>query len=238
MWRPLLLVTSVVLLAMLGAGAGSAGKPDGAGLRAGGPGGAGRVGVANAAGVAAPGDPAAGPMRARELARFERATVVAGLAVVVERGSRWLVAQHEARYVIAIRNQRPDTERLIVRVAVPPWLTAAAPAGAVAGDGYIDWPVTLAPGGITTLRLSGAYAAPGPGVPQQVAFTACALDADDGRPIACATDLSELHPPGWYAWWALGGLSVLVAAGLVVKVWRLRRAGSLRLRWRSAASGR
>lgn len=150
--------------------------------------------------------------------RFESATVVSGLSVVVDRGAGRLVAERDTIYTIAVRNRGEDPEEVTIRVTVPPWMAEARPHdGGEVRDGFVDWPVTLAPGEATVRQLTGAYAPPGRDAPSRVALTACAVGGPDGQPIVCATDIAPLESPGSGSrWWLLAaGAAVLAAAAAV-----------------------
>lgn len=153
--------------------------------------------------------------------RFQQATAVGGLVMVVERHKRKPVAGRRATYTIAVGNQGPTTEQVVIRAVVPPTLGRIQAEGGQAGDGVVDWYLTLPPGGAGELELTGAYRAGGPRS-RHVAVTACAHDPQRGEPIVCATDVAELRsPPSAAGWWglvfagfALAGV-VLVAARLL-----------------------
>lgn len=163
---------------------------------------------------------------------FENATVVSGLSMLVERDGERLVAERETTYTIAVSNRGEDAEEVTVRVTMPAWLAEATPHdGGELGDGYVDWPLTVAPGEVTLRRLTGAYASPDrETAPMRVVFTACALDTEDSQPIVCATDIAQLDsaPPAT-RWWqvaAIAAVLVAVAAGTAagaLRWWRRRR---------------
>lgn len=159
--------------------------------------------------------------------RFENATVVSGLSMIVERPDERLVADRDTTYTIALNNSGEDLEELTVRVTVPPWMPEVRPLdGGERGEGYVDWPVSVAPGEVVMMRLTGAYASPGREAPTRVAFTACALGAEDREPIVCATDIAQLETAQSGVRWWLVALLVAVAAaagGGLFWLWRGRR---------------
>lgn len=162
-----------------------------------------------------PTEPAASTGPADQSSQFESATVVSGLSMLVERPDERLVAERDTTYTIAINNSGTDTEKLTIRVTVPPWMSEPDPLdGGRLADGYVDWPVTVAPGAVATMRLTGAYASPERDAPTRMAFTACALDSGEDAPIVCDTDIAQLAAaePGT-RWW-LVTLVGAVAAGL------------------------
>lgn len=156
-----------------------------------------------------------------EWARFAGATPVDGLVIVVERDRPRLRPGAPTTYTVATGNVGRQTAEVNIRAAVPPWLAPTdASAGRRTSRGYVEWPVTLAPGAITTHELTGAYARPEVATPGRVAFTACAID-EQGHPVVCATDVGHLQQPGADAvWWAVG--SVLVLAGIAGTVAAVR----------------
>jgi len=166
-------------------------------------------------------DPAGDP------ARFESATVISGLSMIVERPDERLVAERDTTYTIGLNNSGAEPETVTIRVTVPPWMPEIRPLdGGVLGDGHLDWPVTVAPGEVAMLRVTGVYASPGRDAPTRVAFTACALGTEDGQPIVCATDIAHLEPaePGG-RWWLVAGGTVGLAAAAGAGAFLL-------LRWR------
>jgi hypothetical protein len=169
---------------------------------------------------------AAEPEPEDDQSRFESATVVAGLSVVVERDAERLVAKRDTSYTIGVSNRGEQTQTLRIRVTVPPWMSEATPHdGGELGNGFVEWPVTVAPGELTTLRMTGAYASPDRDTPTRVAFTACALGAEDNQPIVCATDIAKLESPSSGArWWLIALVAVVVAAAAVggYLLWRRR----------------
>ncbi|HEY8471174.1 MAG TPA: hypothetical protein VIL37_00870 [Natronosporangium sp.] len=172
----------------------------------------------------------AGPADGDDLSRFESATVVSGLAVAVERDTSRVVAKQETHYTIGVSNRSDEPQTLRIRVTVPPWMATATPHdGGKLGNGFVEWPVTVAPGEATALRMTGAYAPPDQDTPTRVAFTACALGAEDNEPIVCATDIAKLEsaPATARLWWLAGAGGVLVvvaAAGGGFLLWRRRQA--------------
>lgn len=153
-------------------------------------------------------------------ARFEGATTVAGLAVVVERQKRRPVAGGRTGYTIAVGNRGTATEQVIIRAVVPPGLARVNVADdGEAGEGFVDWRRTLAPGEASEVELAGSYAAAGRGRPEYVAFTACAHDPQSGAPIACATDLVEVQAaPSAARWWGLSITGFALAAAVLSAV--------------------
>jgi hypothetical protein len=192
---------------------------------------------------AAAGAPRPEPEPVGDTSRFERATVVAGLSMIVERPAERLVAEQDTTYTIGVNNSGGDPETVTVRVTLPPWLPEARPLdGGELGDGFVDWPVTVAPGEVTMMRLSGAYESPERDAPTRVAFTACALGAEDDQPIVCATDIARLEsaPPasglGWPAVAVTTAAAVATGGGLLLLLHRLRSGPGARAR-RGAAPG-
>lgn len=172
------------------------------------------------------------PEPAGDLSRFESATVVSGLSMLVERPDERLVAERDITYTIAVNNSGEDPEEMTIRVTVPPWMPEVRPLdGGEVGEGYVDWPVTVAPGEVTMMRLTGAYASPGRDAPTRVAFTACALATKDSQPIVCATDVAQLEPaPAGSRWWLIAlvaaGLAAAAGAAAALYLLRRRRAGN------------
>lgn len=165
-----------------------------------------------------------GTVPADDSSGFENATVVSGLSVVVEREAGRLVAERDTMYTIAVDNRGDTPRTLRVRVSIPPWMPKVNPRdGGERGSGYVEWPVTLAPGQATTLRVVGEYASPGRDTPTRIAFTACALETADRQPIVCDTDIAKLAAaePG-LRWWWLAAAGLVVAAGAAA-VLHLRR---------------
>jgi hypothetical protein len=166
------------------------------------------------------------PAPADDLSRFESATVVSGLSVVVERDGGRLVAKRDTSYTIGVSNRGKRAQTVRVRVTVPPWMSEATPHdGGELGSGFVEWPVTVAPGEATMLRMTGAYASPGRDTPTRVAFTACALGAEDNQPIVCATDIAKLESASSGARWWLVALGVIVVAAAAAGgrlLWRRR----------------
>lgn len=158
--------------------------------------------------------PGPSPEPVGDPSRFENATVVSGLSMLVERPEERLVADRDTTYTIALSNSGEDRERLTIRVTVPPWMPEVRPLdGGELGEGYVDWPVTVAPGEVAMMRLTGAYASPGREAPTRVAFTACALGADDREPIVCATDIGQLETArSGIRWWLVVLLLAAAAA--------------------------
>ncbi|MPZ26202.1 MAG: hypothetical protein GEV12_07050 [Micromonosporaceae bacterium] len=157
--------------------------------------------------------------------QFESATVVSGLSMLVERPDERLVAERDTTYTIAVNNSGKDSEKLTIRVTVPPWMSDPDPLdGGWLGDGFVDWPLTVAPGQVATMRLTGAYASPERDAPTRMAFTACALDAGDDEPIVCDTDIAQLAPAGpGTRWWLVGTLLAVAAALAGAVGYRVRR---------------
>jgi hypothetical protein len=171
---------------------------------------------------------AAEPEPDDDLSRFENATVVSGLAVVVERDTGRVVAERPTHYTIGVSNRGDVSQTIRIRVTVPPWMAEATPDdGGELGNGFVEWPVTVAPGEATALGMTGAYAAPDRDTPTRVAFTACALGTDDNRPIVCATDIAKLEsaPSVFARWWLVGLAAVVVVAAAAsgYLLWRRRR---------------
>jgi hypothetical protein len=165
------------------------------------------------------------PAPTGDRSRFENATVVSGLSMIVERPVESLVAGRDTTYTIGVNNSGEDPETVTIRVTVPPWMPEVRPMdGGELGDGFVDWPVTVAPGEVAMLRLTGRYASPGRDAPTRVAFTACALEGRGGQPIVCATDIAHLEPApsGLPRWLLIGGGVVVAGAGAVLAL-RLRR---------------
>lgn len=159
---------------------------------------------------------------------FASAAEVAGLSVVVERaGARRLVAGRDTGYTIGVSNRGEKLQVVRVRVIVPPWMPVVTPHdGGRREPGFVEWPVSVAPGQVMILRMTGTYAAPDRNTPTRVAFTACALGAESNQPIVCATDIARLESgrisvPGWLVALAAG---IAVAGAVVVAILR-RRAG-------------
>jgi hypothetical protein len=162
---------------------------------------------------------------------FESTTVVSGLSVMVERAEKRLVAGHDTDYTIAVSNRGEQPQALRVRVTVPPWMPDVTPHdGGQVGNGFIEWPVTVAPGQVTMLRLTGAYASPDRDTPTRIAFTACALGTEDNQPIVCATDIAKLSSArSGMPWWVVVLIAVVVvaaAAGTAFFLLRRRRAST------------
>jgi hypothetical protein len=148
---------------------------------------------------------------------FESGTVVSGLSVVVERAGERLVAGRDTDYTIGVSNRATQSHTVRVRVTVPPWMPEVTPHdGGQVGNGFVEWPVTVAPGQVTMLRLTGAYASPDRDTPTRVAFTACALSTADNQPIVCATDIAKLSSAqSGLRWWQAALVAVAVAAAAV-----------------------
>lgn len=163
---------------------------------------------------------------ADQSSQFESATVVSGLSMLVERPDERLVAERDTTYTIAVNNSGTDTEQLTIRVTVPPWMSEPAPldGGQLDEDGYVDWPVTVAPGEVATMRLTGAYASPERDAPTRMAFTACALDSGEDQPIVCDTDIAQLAPaePGtrWWLVTLVGAVAIGLAGAAGFLAWR------------------
>jgi hypothetical protein len=157
---------------------------------------------------------------------FESATAVSGLSVVVERAGDRLVAGRDTDYTIAVSNRGEQPQALRIRVIVPPWMPEVTPHdGGAVGSGFVEWPVTVGPGQVTLLRLTGAYASPDRETPTRVAFTACALDTEDNQPIVCATDIGKLSSArSGLPWWliTLIAVALIAAAGTAFLVLRRR----------------
>jgi hypothetical protein len=161
--------------------------------------------------------------------------VDSGLSVWVERSDQRLVAGHHTDYTIGVSNQGEKAQELQIRVTVPPWMPDVEPHdGGELGNGYVEWPVTVSPGEVTILRLTGAYASPDLETPTRVAFTACAHGDRDSQPIVCATDIAQLESGesgirGWLvARFAVALAAAAGAAYLVFRRYRMRRpAGGL-----------
>jgi Uma2 family endonuclease len=175
-------------------------------------------------GLAAAAEPE--PAAQDDLSNFESATVVSGLAVVVERDSGRVVAERDTHYTIGVSNRGEEPQTFRIRVTVPPWMAEATPHdGGELGKGFVEWPVTVAPGEAAALRMTGAYTAPDRDTPTRVAFTACALGTEDNEPIVCATDIARLESAssGATRWWLAGLAVVLVAAAVGgYLLWRRR----------------
>jgi hypothetical protein len=156
---------------------------------------------------------------------FESTTVVSGLSVVVERAGERLVAGRDTDYTIGVSNRGEQPQTVRVRVTVPPWMPEVTPHdGGELRAGFVEWPVTVAPGQVTVLRLTGAYASPDRDTPTRVAFTACALGTEDNQPIVCATDIAKLSSAGsGIRWWLIALVGVLVAAIAAATFFFLRR---------------
>lgn len=175
---------------------------------------------------------AAEPEPEDDLSRFENATVVSGLAVAVERDGERLVAERHTHYTIGVTNRGEQSQTLRIRVTVPPWMSEATPLdGGELGNGFVEWPVTVAPGEVTALHMTGAYSSPDRDTPTRVAFTACALGSEDNRPIVCATDIAKLESASAGArWWLVALAAVVVAAaaaGGYLLWWRRSRRPAL-----------
>jgi hypothetical protein len=168
------------------------------------------------------------PLPADDLSRFESATVVSGLSVVVERAGGRLLAGRDTTYTISVLNRGKAPESLTIRVLVPPAMAEVSPdeSGELA-EGVVEWPVTVDPDAPATLHLTGAYAKPEVdqlgGGPVRVAFTACAYADRKGQPIVCATDIAELRTRSSAMVWWLGAFA-FAAAGAVALFWWRRRA--------------
>jgi hypothetical protein len=156
---------------------------------------------------------------------FESTTVVSGLSVVVERAGQRLVAGRDTDYTIGVSNRGEQPQTVRVRVTVPPWMPKVNPHdGGELRDGFVEWPVTVAPGQVSVLRLTGAYASPDREVPTRVAFTACALGTEDNQPIVCATDIGRLSSAGsGFRWWLVALIAVPVAGIAAAAFFFLRR---------------
>lgn len=179
-------------------------------------------------GILWPGVAGAEPAPGDDLSGFENATVVSGLAVVVARDSERVVAEQDTHYTIGVSNRGDEPQTLRIRAVVPPWMAEATPHdGGVLGDGFVEWPVTVAPGEAAALGITGAYASPSQDTPTRVAFTACALGPQDNQPIVCATDIAKLESaPSGLARWGLAGLVAVLGAAAVAGGflgWRRRR---------------
>jgi hypothetical protein len=168
-----------------------------------------------------------GPAAEDDTSRFESATVVSGLSVIVERSDQRLVAGHDTDYTIGVSNRGKNTQELQIRVTVPPWMPEVNPHdGGELGNGYVEWPVTVSPGEVTILRMTGAYASPDRETPTRVAFTACAHGGPDGQPIVCATDIAQLESAGSGGrGWLVATVAVAGAgvAFLLLRRYRMRR---------------
>jgi hypothetical protein len=168
-----------------------------------------------------------GPAAEDDTSRFESATVVSGLSVIVERSDQRLVAGHDTDYTIGVSNRGKNTQELQIRVTVPPWMPEVNPHdGGELGNGYVEWPVTVSPGEVTILRMTGAYASPDRETPTRVAFTACAHGGPDGQPIVCATDIAQLESGrsgvrGWLV--AAVAVALAAAAGAAFRWYRRYR---------------
>jgi hypothetical protein len=160
-----------------------------------------------------------------DTSRFESATVVSGLSVMVERSDQRLVAGHDTDYTIGVSNQGEKAQELQVRVTVPPWMPEVNPHdGGELGNGYVEWPVTVSPGEVTILRLTGAYASPDREMPTRVAFTACAHGGRDSQPIVCATDIAQLESAeSGIRGWLVATIAVALAAAAGAAFLLLRR---------------
>lgn len=167
------------------------------------------------------------PVPEDDKSRFESATVVSGLSVMVERSDQRLVAGHDTDYTIGVSNRSEHTQELRIRVTVPPWMPEVDPHdGGELGNGYVEWPVTVSPGEVTIFRLTGAYASPDRETPTRVAFTACAHGGPDGQPIVCATDIAQLESAGSGGrGWLVATVAVAGAgvALLLFRRYRMRR---------------
>lgn len=154
------------------------------------------------------------PQPEDDKSRFESATVVSGLSVMVERSDQRLVAGEDTDYTIGVSNRGEDPHELRIRVTVPPWMPEVRPHdGGELGNGYVEWPVTVAPGEATILRLTGAYASPDRETPTRVAFTACVHGDEDSQPIVCATDIAQLESgQAGVRWWLVATIVVALAA--------------------------
>lgn len=176
---------------------------------------------------------------AQQRSQFESATVVSGLSMLVERPDERLVAERETTYTIAVNNTGRDTEELTIRVTVPPWMSEPAPLdGGRLADGFVDWPVTVAPGEVATMRLTGAYASPERDAPTRMAFTACALGPGEDEPIVCDTDITALQPADTrHRWWLVATMVLVTAVVAGVAGFLLRRRGWLPFRTPPEGSG-
>lgn len=159
----------------------------------------------------------------------ERASAESSLSLSVEGGKDKVVTGTETTYVITAENSGEEPVPVILRASVPLRMSEVIPHdGGALGDGFVDWPVTLAPGAPMTVRLTGVYDEPDPdrtgGRAVRAAFTACAMDPEEGQPIICATDIAHLTAPSPAWWWWLGGAAlVAVTAGGVAATWGRRR---------------
>lgn len=151
-----------------------------------------------------------------------------GLSLVVDDGNDKVAAGQDVTYTITAENDGEEPLSVVVRASVPLRMSDAQPSeGGHRGDGFIDWPVVLRPAGVATLELTGVYQA----FPEddqtdwtpRVAFTACALDQDQGELILCATDVAELDTSSDLVWWLVGAAAATLAVGAGVALLRRGR---------------
>lgn len=174
--------------------------------------------------------PTAGPRRGwlDEATLPIQHAAASGLSLGVDDGNEKVVAGQDVTYTITAENDGEEPLSVVVRASVPLRMSDAQPSeGGHRGDGFIDWPVVLRPAGVATLELTGVYQA----FPEddqtdwtpRVAFTACALDQDQGEPILCATDVAELDTSSDLVWWLVGAAAAALAAGAGLALFRRGR---------------
>lgn len=172
------------------------------------------------------------------------------LAVDMVGGEEEIVTGRSVTYAIRARNGGREPVAVSLRVSVPPRMYEVLPAdGGRLTHGIVEWPQMRIPAGRTvTVHVTGVYGPPESEEPRssRVAFTACALDPDDGEPVICATSVARTTTGD--ARWPYG-IALVVGAGALAGtlVWRrrharprskFRRAGRSALRARLEERGR
>lgn len=155
------------------------------------------------------------------------ATAADQLSVTVKRDGIQLVSGRPAKYTITVRNPGDEPAPVNLRASLPPWLAEVS--GGKDGDigeGFVDWTVTVEPGGTAVRNVTGTYTRPeGESGSVRAAVTACAFAEEEDQPMACATDVAELNASLAPLWWLLAGVAaVLVAVAAAGRtLWRRRR---------------
>ncbi|GIG62063.1 hypothetical protein Lfu02_64350 [Longispora fulva] len=152
------------------------------------------------------------------------------LSIAVDDGRASVRAGERHEYTVTVRNAGTESAKLLVEVGVPVGVELTPRSHGAETDGTrVRWPVEVAPGGTTRVRLAGRAPAL-PDGQRRLALTACALPVRSGPAAACATDMNAVTTrppvrPADPAWSLAGGAgAVLLVAGGGAWAWRRRRA--------------